>query len=139
MACQINNFVVCPPPPTKCLSPGFGLLKNGIPTHEGASSQNLVCSTMCHVSNATTVGCCIRCKCSSCSISNNAYMHICYKTHANQMSAMKHKFCTAFAKSVHVFCVSLTVTVEPAAQTFLVLANQCPVGNWCIRNFHLNL
>jgi len=24
------------------------------------------------------------------------------------MSAMKHKFCTAFAKSVHVFCVSLT-------------------------------
>jgi hypothetical protein len=56
-----------------------------------------------------------------------------------EMSAMKYKFCTAFAESVHVFCVSLTLTVEPAAQTFHIFANQCPVRKWCTRNFHLNL
>jgi len=40
-----------------------------------------------------------------------------------EMSAMKHKFCTAFAGLVHVFCVLLTVTDEPAAQTYHVFAN----------------
>jgi hypothetical protein len=39
-----------------------------------------------------------------------------------EMSAMKYEFCTAFAGSVRVFCVSLTVTDEPAAQTYHVFA-----------------
>jgi hypothetical protein len=66
------------PPPPKCESPSFGLLKNGIPNHEGASSQNLVCSTKCHrVLWPTVVA-------MDATAEAVAFpMPICYETHAN--------------------------------------------------------